>query len=1071
MATDRLEPVRNMISRCRRLRDEGRPEAVLRSELASRLRQVFPGADDQSWIDHYTEGTEAATRIATTGGTTACRFIDTLVRSTVIEYEPDLRREERWNQGYHQVREYAAGAIRAGIPATQVRGILSDTVEWHVYDVLIAGAAVPGDCTPESIELTEVESFTAESADDETARRFVEFLKKHLAREQSRQLNSRFIAGDLGLESPAYERQVEALLRLVQEGRTEDASICLATDLWSRFVDYLAQTEGAFRTQAYVDEVYIAILARLLCANILEGRACLSNDDELSSILTGELFETRFHLRNMVEQDYFGWLLRPEYIPRVLPVARAIQVDLYAYSFAAVCEEDLFGRLMSQLARKTQRKLLGQEWTPQWIARSLAEKCVGMVPAGESPCVIDMCCGSGAIVAEVIKATKRATPGLPFGNLVSAVTGFDIDPLAVMLAKTTWVVALADEIRGSAVQTTVPIYHADSLFAVTPTTRRMPMPGESDRIAVELDGEAVPIPASLVSPARRSIFDDIVDWCYDEARNAQETGGTGEITLERASCLVANLAERSGVSIPATEAEGIAQAVHRLAARMGELAVNNRNGIWAFILRNTYRPGLLAGQFNGLVSNPPWLAMSQIAENPYKEQLTERAQSYGIKPSGAAHLHLELATTHLLHAVDRYLKPGAAVACLVPGTVLNGQHHAKLRERAFLAATRPVPLELTEVWDIVPGTFKVRSIALIGTKRGRADEVNCADPAGALASPDGIRDVPFSNCRLGRRTAWVIGGTTGTATTGTDEVPPQGADLMPRPAVCVEVTNDRGVEWRVRTPGRRDSGYFAVKDAKKLQNASFSGHAAPCFVHRMVQSLNLLPFTTDSNFTRIAIPARRGDDGRWETMDAAAIRTAGFAETARRFQRIDRAMSRDGVVKPLHEKIDERHKLTLQVFPQGKFLVVNGAGGGVACAAMLRVAEHPDVVVDQTLYWSLVATEAEAWYRVGLMNTDALTEAIQEFNPEGELGPRHLHTLPNRVIPVFDSASSDHVEVGNLASRLARLALPLISATPNIANPGKPIASRRRLLRSKLKELLEFGELEDLATAILGSTI
>ena len=90
---------------------------------------------------------------------------------------------------------------------------------------------------------------------------------------------------------------------------------------------------------------------------------------------------------------------------------------------------------------------------------------------------------------------------------------------------------------------------------------------------------------------------------------------------------------------------------------MAELAFANRNGIWAFILRNTYRPGLLTGQFNGLVSNPPWLAMSGLADNPYRAMLTARAKLYGIRPTGSSFLHLELGTTHLLHAVDRYLKP------------------------------------------------------------------------------------------------------------------------------------------------------------------------------------------------------------------------------------------------------------------------------------------------------------------------------------------------------------------------------------------------------------------------------
>src|SRR4051794_28239912 len=98
----------------------------------------------------------------------------------------------------------------------------------------------------------------------------------------------------------------------------------------------------------------------------------------------------------------------------------------------------------------------------------------------------------------------------------------------------------------------------------------------------------------------------------------------------------------------------VARATFALATRRVELARANRNGIWAFILRNTYRPGLLVGQFNGLVSNPPWLAMSQLAENPYKAQLSARALLYRINPVGASHLHLELATTYLLHAIDRY---------------------------------------------------------------------------------------------------------------------------------------------------------------------------------------------------------------------------------------------------------------------------------------------------------------------------------------------------------------------------------------------------------------------------------
>lgn len=179
-------------------------------------------------------------------------------------------------------------------------------------------------------------------------------------------------------------------------------------------------------------------------------------------------------------------------------------------------------------------------------------------------------------------------------------------------------------------------------------------------------------------------------------------------------------------------------------------------------------------------------------------------------------------------------------------------------------------------------------------------------------------------------------------------------------------------------------------------------------------------------------------------------------------------MASASVVKPLHEKIDERRKLSLQVFAEGQYLVLNGAGGGVACAAHFAIDDSPDLVVDQTLYWSLVTTEDEAWFRVGLMNTDALTAAIREFNPEGELGPRHLHTLPNRILPTFEPANAHHTEIAGLAQDLAVIARDIADANDRVARPERPIASRRRTLREHLRQCDEFVALESAAAAALG---
>jgi hypothetical protein len=202
-------------------------------------------------------------------------------------------------------------------------------------------------------------------------------------------------------------------------------------------------------------------------------------------------------------------------------------------------------------------------------------------------------------------------------------------------------------------------------------------------------------------------------------------------------------AAASGVSLSGQLRAAVVPAAQALANRMAELAVDGRNGIWAFILRNTYRPGLLTGQFNALVSNPPWLAMSRLANNPYQEALARRASLYGIRPTGSSFLHLELGTTHLLHAVDRYLKPGASVTCLVPGTVFNGHHHEPLRQRAYLRGNRPVALEVAEVWQVAPGTFKYPGAAIVGHKRSATPGAHTA-PSGFLAGKDGLHTADLS---------------------------------------------------------------------------------------------------------------------------------------------------------------------------------------------------------------------------------------------------------------------------------------------------------------------------------------
>lgn len=1060
--TGDVEQAQQAIARAIALREQGKNEAVLRGEFQSRLRKIFPADEDESWIDHYGEGAEAHAVIGTTAGGAANRFVDNLVGSTTIEYEPDLRIPAKFEDGYRQVREYTAALVKKGVPVSQVRGVLSDTVVWRAYDVSIDPLLDPSTCTPDDVVLTEIAVLDTSDSSAGSAERLILFVRAHLARERSRPLYSDNLALDLGLVSQAYQRNASAITALVANGRENDSSIELASSLWSRFVDHLEGAVDEFRISPYVDELYLNILARLLSANALAQIALSSSDQELRSIIDGSYFRHEYQLENLVEVDYFGWIANAVHINDFLPIARAIQLDLYAYDFSWRPEEDLFGRLMAQLARRSQRKLLGQEWTPAWLARHLANQTLSNIPEGEQPQLMDMCCGSGAILAEIIKSARDAFELKDIDQLRNVATGFDIDPLAVALAKTTWVLSLIDEIKNAADPVTIPIYHADSLFAVTPVSASIPMLDEADTIDVTLDGQTVKLPSALVQPDYRELFDRLVDWAYDEARDIDGPSPTAENSEQVLASALANLQ----LTLPAALKDAIAAAILLLALRMKELAAAGRNGIWAFILRNTYRPGLLAGQFNGLVSNPPWLAMSALADNPYRDVLKQRADLYGVTPAGQSFLHLELGTTHLLHAVDRYLRPNAAIACLVPGTILNGTHHEKFRQRAYLHSRRQVPLKVDAVWHVESGTFKYPSVALIGTKAAILADADEAVASGGIVSPDGVEAIDFSERRLGdNRTAWALerAGKPASAQSGA-EISKQGADIMPRRAVCIEILNASGAEHRVDTPSQDSPWHFAVRQAKELKYETFPGRVAPQFIYQMGQSENLLPFSLGEHRAPVALPALRGARGQWHFCTPTEIRRQGFKESARRFKQVNDKLTGE----PLESRIDYRSKLSNQTFDEDSYLVVSGAGGTYICAACIPASEAERLVIDQTLYWQEVENEADAWFRTGFLNSDALTQAILPFNPEGDFGPRHIHTLPYQLMPTFDPLREDHKAVSELSNRIADAVADIIAGSDYLNDPLRRLSNRRSKLRAELAESQDMKDLNSLCAKILG---
>jgi methylase of polypeptide subunit release factors len=673
-----LKRAKECIQKSIQLIAAGNNETVIRDSFTSYLRLIFPS--NPPWVEHHIKGAESPVsmlrgELRTTG------FVDNLIGLTPIEYESDLTSRPRFDAGLLQVKNYCASLVNQNQKSELILGVLSDTIRWFVFAVDLKGHR-GGAATGDDIELRELERIDLSSADELATQRLVGFLWRYLGRIGARPLSAESIAGDLGFESQFCSEHLKALEALVNKAFNANPKYAeLIINLWCSFVTYFRDkgSKETFNKAFYADELYILTLGKLICANEIEKRALLSDDTELARILDGRFFVSK-GLVNLVEYDYFGWLNRPPYVDSLLPAARGLQDDLQVYDFSKPPAEDVFGRMLAQLAQRSQRILLGQEWTPGWLARQIVRRTVAALRVNESPQLVDMCCGSGAMIVEAIKLIEEKFEGGPERNqkdklqaLIQGITGFDIDPLAVILSKINWVLAARNTLEPFGhVEVVIPVYHADSLFAITPLSETVGEEAGTEFHNLKVAEYNIMLPSFMLSAEYQVVFDNLIERAYGIAL---AEGSTTKLQLtDPVLEEVLTGAERAASkTLDATQKTAVRDFVRDLAEKVNLLHRDERNGVWIFILRNSYRPGLVAGRFNGLVSNPPWLALSKIAQNPYQEVLKKKAVAFCIKPPGSSHLHIELATIFLLHAIDKYLKPEAAVGCITPEMALTSR--------------------------------------------------------------------------------------------------------------------------------------------------------------------------------------------------------------------------------------------------------------------------------------------------------------------------------------------------------------------------------------------------------------
>ncbi len=185
----------------------------------------------------------------------------------------------------------------------------------------------------------------------------------------------------------------------------------------------------------------------------------------------GGLF-AQLGIRNFLEGDFFGWYLGiwDEALDAAL---RRLIGDLANYSLVTLDVDpeetrDLLKQLYQNLMPRKLRHALGEYYTPDW----LAERVLNQLSYDGNPTtrLLDPACGSGTFLVLAIKRVRRYAnekmlpPAQVLEQVLNNIVGFDLNPLAVISARTNYLLALGDLLEYRQGDISIPVYLADSIL-------------------------------------------------------------------------------------------------------------------------------------------------------------------------------------------------------------------------------------------------------------------------------------------------------------------------------------------------------------------------------------------------------------------------------------------------------------------------------------------------------------------------------------------------------------------------------------------------------------------------------
>lgn len=906
----------------------------------------------------------------------------------------------------------------------------------------------------------------------------------------------------LGPSSPAYQRDIDTLARLYSDAALRQAqgerayeTVTVKRRLWENLLraalGEIAQEPEAM-DDLFIRHTYLSLVIGMAVQASFGIDLRQVAETDPSDLLQGRRFRDATGLSGIIESDFFAW---PDEVGgQDLTRALARRVARFDWPSAPA---DIAAILYETVIPPEERRTLGEYYTPAWLARAMVRELVND-PLQQR--VLDPACGSGTFIAEAVDHFLKAAgsgqnqdfrdyeidgigdasgpegikldPKELLDRLRVAVTGIDVHPVAVHLARAAWALAARPAIdatvrAGYDASGSVPVYLGDALQL----RFRAGDMFAGQQVTVQVDDDSgdnleLTFPVSLVERA------DNFDSLMSQVAGDIERGDDPMLALDDHG--IRDFGERGTLA----DTIAILQRLH------GE----GRDHIWAYYTRNLVRPVALSrSKVDVVIGNPPWLNYNQTAD-VLRDELEDQSKSlYGIWQGGRYATHQDVAGLFFARSVDLYLKDGGVIGMVLPHSALQAGQYAKWRDGQWeqrgltpkgnisrkVERTLSVDFGHKPAWDLEklePNTFfPVASCVVFAERVGEnVDGTALAGSVEQWLGQTGTDDV--------RR---VSSGITDTSVGGVSPYEGRarnGATIFPRRLFFVTETENTAIVQAGQTitvNPRRGS-----QDKAPWRNVDLGDITEQTIERRHLYDVYLgeavVPYSTLEPLQAL-LPVKRGEyEMPTDAGGPGGVRLGGLERMMRgRWQTISRLWEDNksvGSELNLLGNLDYQRKLSSQLDWQrnsvNRPIRLIYTSSGQPTAALLR---DDEAFVENVLFWIACKDTHEANFLLAIINSDRLYEAVQPLMNKGQFGARHLHKqLWKLPIPEFDGSDLLHREIAEAGETAALGSARRLAELRAERGEGLTITIARRELRAWLRESAEGAAVEDAVGRLLG---